>query len=268
MAIQIKTRGRSIPRDDPFGGGLAGAIALHGAAAAVLLGWAYLFHSGQNWGNATSASSAIQATMVNSIPLPPKQPPDPDNVLATDSPTPAPITPAPRTVEAPRPDSIAIAATPPKSAKIADKTTPPPPLHPQPMKIDPNKAQTGEAPGMKIAMGSVQTQAGTTSLGVSDSAFGSRFAYYVQQIRQKVAQQWYTGMLDPRATGHRVYITFEVGRDGTPAHIQIAQPSGDATLDQTALNAVQHIDTFGPLPDAYSGSHIEVTYYFDPPPRP
>jgi protein TonB len=50
--------------------------------------------------------------------------------------------------------------------------------------------------------------------------------------------------------------------------VQIAQPSGDATLDQTALSAVQHIDTFGPLPDAYTGSYINVTYYFDPPPRP
>ena len=55
---------------------------------------------------------------------------------------------------------------------------------------------------------------------------------------------------------------------GAPSNIQIAQKSGDNTLDQTALNAVRHIDTFGPLPDAYTGSHINVTYYFDPPTRP
>jgi len=114
-------------------------------------------------------------------------------------------------------------------------------------------------------MSSAQTRAGTVSVDVPDAGFGARFAYYVQQITQKVASQWNTSMLDPQAGGRRTYITFQVERDGTPTHIQIAQRSGDATLDQTALSAVQHIDTFGPLPDAYTGSHINVTYYFDPP---
>jgi protein TonB len=103
---------------------------------------------------------------------------------------------------------------------------------------------------------------------MQDSAFGSRFAYYVQQITQKVASQWYPGMLDPQAAGHRVYIAFQVERDGSITHIQIAQRSGDNTLYQTALSAVEHIDTFPPLPEAYTGNHINVTYYFDPPPRP
>ena len=76
-----------------------------------------------------------------------------------------------------------------------------------------------------------------------------------------------TGMLDPHAAGHRVYITFTIGRDGTPSNIRIAQPSGDASLDQTALSAVRHIDTFPPLPEDYTGSYINVLYYFDPPPR-
>ena len=118
-----------------------------------------------------------------------------------------------------------------------------------------------------MAMTSVQNRVGTTSVAVQDQAFGSRFSYYVEQITQKVANQWYAQLLDSQAAGHRVYITFEVQRDGTPINIQIAQRSGDATLDNTALNAVRHIDTFGPLPDAYTGSHINVTYYFDPPPR-
>jgi protein TonB len=206
--------------------------------------------------------------MVNSIPLPPKAPTNPDNVLATDAPNPAPIQPQPRTVEAPKPEDVPVLTKQAKPPKTADITTPPPPAHPQPTKIDPNKAQTGDATGVRIAMSSVQTRAGTSSVAVTDGAFGARFAFYVEQVTQKVSQAWYAQMLDARAPGHRVYITFQVGRDGTPTHVQIAQPSGDATLDQTALSAVQHIDTFGPLPDAYTGSYINVTYYFDPPPRP
>jgi protein TonB len=249
-----------------LGPGLTGSFLLHAAAAALLLGWGLLHRSGRNWGDASATAGAIQATMVNAIPLPPKQPANQENVLATETPSPAPVAPAPKTVEAPKADAIPIAAT-AKPAKIADKSTPAPPLHPLPVKIDPTKAQTGEATGVRIAMSSAQTRAGTVSVDVPDAGFGARFAYYVQQITQKVASQWYTGMLDPQAGGHRVYITFQVERDGTPTHIQIAQRSGDATLDQTALSAVQHIDTFGPLPDAYQGSHINVTYYFDPPPR-
>jgi len=265
MANNPKTRSAA---PESFGGGFTGALALHGAAAAALLGLAYLTHSGQTWGDAHSTDGAIQATMVNALPLPPKQPLDPDNVLATEAPSAAPVPPTPHTVEVARPDAIAIPVKPTKPAPPAAKNTPPPPLHPQPVKVDPNKAPSGEAPGINIAMSSTETHAGTVSVGAQDAAFGTRFAYYVQQIQRKVAGEWYTGMLDPQAAGHRVSITFQVERDGSPTHIQVAQPSGDATLDQTALTAVRHIDTFGPLPDAYTGSHINVTYYFDPSPRP
>jgi protein TonB len=256
-------------RNDPLGGGLAGSFVLHAAVAALLIGVAWFAHSGQNWGDVHATAGAIQATMVSELPLPPKPNVDQNSVLATENPSPAPAPPAPKAVEVPKPDAIPIPVKPTtKPIKTAEKTAPPPPLHPQPVQVQPNKVQAGEAAGMSVPMSSVQNRAGTNMIATQDAAFGARFAYYVQQITQKVASQWYTGMLDPQATGHRVYITFQVERDGTPTNIQIAQRSGDATLDQTALNAVRHIDTFGPLPDAYSGNHINVTYYFDPPPRP
>jgi protein TonB len=268
MATEILTRSSNLAGpNDRFGGGLAGSFLLHTAAVALLLGWAYLTHSGQNWGDTSATAGAIPATMVADIPLPPKHPADQDNVLATENPSPAPVTPKPQTLEVPKSDAIPIPTKPPKAAKTADTTTPPPPLHPQPTKVDPNKVQTG-ASALSVPMSSAQTRAGTVSIGTPDAAFGARFAYYVQQITSKVAQQWYTGMLDPQAPGHRAYISFQVQRDGTPTNIHIEQPSGDATLDQTALSAVRHVDTFGPLPDAYQGSYVNVTYYFDPPPHP
>jgi protein TonB len=267
METQLTTRSFDIaPSDGRFVGGYVGSFALHAAVAALVLGCAWLFH-GQSWGNAGGTSGAVQASMVDALPLPPKQAINPDNVLATDAPSPAPITSTAHTVEAPQPDAIAIPTKSAKPLKTADQATPAPPLHPQPGKVDPNKVQTGKATGLNIAMSATQTSAGTFNVG-TDSAFGTRFAYYVQQIQQKIASEWYTGMLDPQAAGHRVYITFQVERDGSLTNIRLSQRSGDATLDSTALNAVRHIDTFGPLPDAYTGSHINVTYYFDPPPRP
>jgi protein TonB len=266
MPTELTTRGGLTIRNDPFGGGLAGSFLLHAAIVALLVGSAWFLHTGQNWGNSSANTGAIQATIVGTLPFPPKVAPDHENVLATENPSPAPAAPAPKTVAIPEPAAIPIPVKSAKPTKLAEKTAPPPPLHPQPTPPQLNKATTGEAPA-STPMSSVQTQAGTVSVAPQDAAFGARFAYYVNQIKQKVASQWYTGMLDPQAPGHRVYITFQVERDGSLSHIQIAQRSGDYTLDQTALSAVQHIDTFGPLPDAYTGTHITVTYYFDPPPR-
>jgi protein TonB len=266
MTSQIKTRGSHTSQR--FGGDIAGSFLLHASAVglAILAGWWHHAHSGQNWGDNAATAGAIAATMVNSLPLPPKPPSDQHNILATDTSSPAPVAPAPKTVEAPKSEAIPIPVKTIKPAKTADKNTPAPPLHPQPVKIDPKKAQTGEAGSLSVPMSSTQNHAGTSSIAVPEAGFGSRFAYYVEGITQKVANQWVTGMLDPQAKGHRVYITFQVERDGSLTHVQIAQRSGDNTLDQTALSAVQHIDTFPPLPDAYAGSHINVTYYFDPPP--
>ena len=270
MISHIPIRDDVPPAAGRLGGGFAGSFVLHGLIGGMLLTWAWLSHAGQNWGASNATAGAIQATMVSAIPLPPKQPADQNNVLATERPSPAPEPPKPKTVEAPKPNEVPIPVKPTKPLtppKVADRTTPAPLPHPQPVQPT-TKATTGETAGLRVAMNSVQNRMGTSSVGVPDQAFGSRFAYYVAQITQKVAQQWYTGMLDANAPGHRVYITFDIERDGTPANVRIAQPSGDATLDQTALSAVRHVDTFPPLPDGYAGNRINVMYYFDPPPHP
>ena len=265
MATQQLTRNEA-PAEN-LGGNFAGSLLLHAAILAALLGYGYIFHtSGNSWGDSSTPSSTIQATMVNAIPLPPRQPVNTDNVLTSETPSPAPPTAKEKVEPIPDPKALAIPDK-PKPAKVADKSIEATP-HPQPVKPQPLKAQTGEAPGVRIAMSATQTRAGTISVGTTDAAFGARYAYYVAQIKQKVAAQWYTTMLDPAAKGHRVYIVFEIGRDGSPSAIKLQQPSGDSTLDQTALRAVQHIDTFGPLPDGYSGSYINVVYYFDPPTNP
>jgi hypothetical protein len=187
METQLTTRALNItPSNDQLGGGFTGSFVLHAAVAALLLSWAWLFHSGQNWGDVSATSGAIQATMVNDIPLPPKQPMDPNNVLATDAPSPAPITAAQHTVDVPRPDAIGLLTKSTKPVKTADQATPTPPLHPQPTKADPNKVQTGEATGSNLTMSSTQTRAGTFSAIPSDAAFGTRFAWYVQQITQNL----------------------------------------------------------------------------------
>jgi protein TonB len=52
-------------------------------------------------------------------------------------------------------------------------------------------------------------------------------------------------------------------RDGHPANVQVEQSSGVPSLDQSAVRAIQRIDTFGPLPSDYSGNKVSVEFWFD-----
>jgi protein TonB len=70
--------------------------------------------------------------------------------------------------------------------------------------------------------------------------------------------------VDPSiSTARRVYITFEINRAGEPVNIQLSQSSGIPSLDQSAVRALQRIDTFGSLPPDYSGSRVAVEFWFD-----
>ena len=65
METQLSTRSFTIANgDDRLGGGFMGSFALHLALTALLLCWAWIFHSGQSWGDAAATSGAIQATLV------------------------------------------------------------------------------------------------------------------------------------------------------------------------------------------------------------
>jgi protein TonB len=186
-------------------------------------------------------------------------------VLASESPSPVPPPPTPKAVETPKPTDIPIVAKQPdKKTPKAETPAPEPPKHPQPLAPQPDKAASGETAGLKVAMTAVETKMGTSTTNVADSSFGLRYAFYVRQLTQKVSQQWFTQTLDSAAVGHRVTLSFRVEHDGTPSHITIATPSGDAVLDSSAVRALQRIDTFGPLPDTYTGTFINVQYYFEP----
>jgi protein TonB len=82
----------------------------------------------------------------------------------------------------------------------------------------------------------------------------------VNIINTKVAQNWYTGEADPRAsTGKSTTIVFDINREGIPSNARVESPSGSPSLDLSAMRAVQRVDGFGPLPQ---GDHVTVEYTF------
>ncbi|MGA7219036.1 MAG: energy transducer TonB, partial [Candidatus Sulfotelmatobacter sp.] len=146
---------------------------------------------------------------------------------------------------------------PPTPTKENPKPTPEP---------ETNQVAFGEGGPVSGPYGSFAAGGAKGGFGITGSGgdFGTKFGWYVQIIQRKVSENWLKYEVDPRITSaQRVYITFDVARDGHPLNVQVEQSSGVPSLDDSAKRALQRIDTFGPLPQDYSGSKISVEYWFD-----
>jgi len=229
---------------------------------------------GNAWGNRSDTQGAIQATMVSSapaIPLPQDQKPT-DQVLATQTPSPAP--PAPQATKAEAQDSIPIPDKQPaklqpkkqveqqKPLKMPVQHVPlvPAPLHPEQVRPT-NRANYGEAAPAAVPRSMAQATP-SQQVNIQGGNFGAMFPWYVDLIKRRTAQNWYKQEVDPGTpSGSRVYVTFVVHRDGSPSQVQVQQSSHSTTLDSSCIRAVQRVDTYGPLPSGYSGSTLLVQYY-------
>jgi protein TonB len=240
--------------------GFAAAILLHVVIVVLLLGWAFVQRFRHpDFGESTETAGAIQASIVNAIPLPPKAPPVQNSVLAspdiTKSPAPQPTE---TTAPPPRPTDIPIKAP----EKTVTKTAPTKATavkHPQPVP-QPTKANSGDQ-ATQLPESTMQTVNGTATVTVQNRTLGERYAYYIRLISTKVQQTYSQEYPDPRSSaGKSVTVTFYVDTNGAPADIQLQTPSGSPTLDQAGKRAVEEIDTFGPNP---SGQKIPIEFTFN-----
>ncbi|HUB20691.1 MAG TPA: TonB family protein, partial [Acidobacteriaceae bacterium] len=245
----------------------AGSVLLHVgfvAAIALLLYVNAHFH-GNEWG-VNGPQGTIQANLVNSaptIPLPQITPPTP-NVLATQTPSPAPAPPSKETIPITPPDAIPLATHKPK-LRPAEKPHEASPQHAQPTN-EQNRARYGEAAANNLphAMENA-AQTSNAPVQVQSGDFAARFPWYVAKIQRMVSQNWYTYQIDPSTRyGSQVSVTFTIERDGSVdfTSIQIPQASPSPTLNKTAREAVQRVGNFGPLPEQYTGRNVSVEYTF------
>jgi len=243
---------------EPMAGPAAGAVALHLTLLLFLAyyGWMMgLFHSSV-WGS-QGADGAMQVSLVSSaIPLPSNQPLN-NNVLTTETPSTAPAPPSPK--ETQKIDETAI-PIPGKKTKPEKETTPKTQKHQPPPKQQ-NLAQYGELNGTSIPRAIQPAPASNQPVTVTNSDFGTRFAWYVEVIRRRVAQNWYRGEVDQHTPGGAsAQIYFRVNREGAPSNFKINVSSGSPTLDRSCLEATERVDTFGPLPAGANDQWLDVTY--------
>lgn len=239
------------------------SICLHVFVIGGVLLYAYVANgAGSNWGTNSAGEGTISVNITSSIPLPTK-PVNDQNVLANES---EGLSQS-QQKQPPQEDKDAIA--------IADHHKPPK-VKPTAQQLaelyKPRVVQTpksnvvpyGQGGPTNLNMAVVKTALGNGGLKVGQGDFGSRYAWYVDAVRRKISENWFKYEVDPSlSSANRVYLVFNIERDGSPSDVRIETSSGVPSLDQSAMRSLQRIDTFGPLPPDYGGSKVSVEFFFD-----
>ncbi len=248
---------------DRWGRALSWSAGFHIGITLLMLAYATFVSrgTGEGWG-AGGGGDAIGATLVSTVPLP-ANPSQSQNVLANES---KGLTQSQPKIQEKEPDAIEIQG---KNAKIKPKkkqeTASIKQAQPEPEPED-NRVAFGEGGPVSGPYGTFSAAGAKGGFGFTGGGgdFGSRFAYYVRGVQQRISENWLKYEVDPRITNaQRVYVTFDIARDGHPGNVRVEQSSGVPSLDVSAMRAVQRVDSFGALPSEYSGSKVSVEFWFD-----
>jgi periplasmic protein TonB len=241
---------------------LALSVGLHVAFTGLIILFGVILpgRHGDMWG-AGGGGDAIGVSLVSNIPLPASAV-QTQNVVANESKGLTKSQPQEKQNEPdaiPIPDkSTKIKAKPVVSASKAKSQTAP--------ETETNEVPFGQGGPVSGPYGTFSGNGAKGGFGFQGGGgdFGSTYAWYVKVVQQKVSENWLRYEIDPSIhQANRVYVVFDVNRSGQPTNVQIEQSSGVPSLDQSAIRAIQRIDTFGPLPPAYSGSKVTVEFWFD-----
>jgi protein TonB len=235
--------------------------ALFGIAVTYTMFGFHLGGAGREWGTKGAVRVGAISSMPG-IPLPAPMLTTPSTV-ATQSPSPYKEEPKPK--EETPPDAVEIPKFKDavKSEKVdlvnkhiqkEEETTPPDNAIP---------AGPGGMPNMNYTQ--VVTGNGTEGVSMGEgNNFGQRYAWYVASMRQRISQSWLQSMISPNImSAPRVYLTFEILRDGTVNNPEITQSSGIPEVDRSALRAILASNPLPPLPPDYAGQSVNVQFYFD-----
>jgi protein TonB len=184
-------------------------------------------------------------TLVSNVPLP-ANPVQTKSVLATESKGVSQSKPQEKIEE---PEAVPI---PEKNAKVKPKPKPQPTAtqrkpQPQPVEEANNIVPFGEGGPASGPYSMFNAGAAKGGFGFTGGeAIGSRFAWYVRVVNQKVSENWLKYEVDSRIqTANRVYLTFDMTSD-RPSHVQVSG-RWSAIAGCVSGTALQRIDTFGPF---------------------
>jgi protein TonB len=263
----MPARADILDQTERLGKPLAGSLILHVSFAALVLtgGW-ITQHRAEQWGSLDGGGmGSVAVNVVARIPLPERS--GATNPVANDTesavPTPPPQPKTQTKAKEPDPDLDAIPIKSRNATKKAAVAASTPNKFRAQQKDMPN--QVYSAVGQALVSPSIGlTGGGGVGIG-TNSPFGTQFGYYADLLRNKVAQNWRTGDLDPRIrSAPEVIIEFTLQRDGSvvPGSVQIAQRSGNMALDYSAQRAILDASPFPPLPQGFTKSRADIQFVF------
>jgi periplasmic protein TonB len=267
-------------RQEELRGSLVVSVLFHIGLA--LFGAVYVFfglRSGVGWGDIKGG--AIRVSTVSSLPgVPLPHPPviTPSRVVTenpgryhTVKPQP-PVLPPPNAIKIPRFKNLEKIIPPrrkppkPKVALMRERQLlANPRIQKHPLPNPENAIPTGGAGTPEMQTGQKISVANTTGKMIfNGGGFGNEYGWYVQAVQRAVEQNWLLSTVDPSiAQAPRVYVEFDILRNGTVSGLHVTQSSGFGEVDRSAERAVLASNPFPALPPAYHGNDVHVILYFD-----
>lgn len=253
------------------------SMALHGLLFGVALFGGVLVapQHGQQWGEeGLGGGAAVPVNLTPTVPLPPST--GPENPLAADT---RELHPA----EVKKPEPV---APPPERGRELQLTERE--LKKKLAELERRQAQRelaqlrrqfpeGAIPGAGSGRASspmygMATGQGAGGIGFSGE-FGALYGWYVRAVRECIARHWDRSRVDPAIrSAPRVYIEFDIQRDGTIQGERVTTSSSIPSIDREALRAVQACSgrrdvgadaRLPELPRDYSGARVHVEVWFE-----
>jgi TonB family protein len=247
------------------------SLILHGLLVLFIALSVYIKFNRDQWGGIGGEPGSVDVKLVGppaGIPLLPKRS-VPESVAAdpaetlykeeTPKPLPLPAAQPPKPVEKIAPFKKEKALPETHKSKV-DQPKNPPPDNAVPGKGAPPKIPSSfssQPPGGGAGPAIVQGHGG--------GEFASKYPWYIDSVIRRINQSWYQPSIDPAVRAARqakTVVTFQIYRDGSIHNISMAQTSGNLSMDNSARRALDGIQ-FGPLPNDFVGSAVDVTFDFD-----
>lgn len=252
---------------EKLGNSLAWSGAFHVTLAALFVVSAFLSHRGEMWGG-SGEGSPVQVSLVGSLPAVPLPAPstvttsrvvDTTHGLYKSQPPPK-IPFEQRATKLPEfnKEKRPIWKSPRKSRILENKAQPPPNAIPY---------GQGGPPAVPYSPSTFklgQNTAAGMSMGGPAGGFGQQFPWYVEAVQRRVSSNWLQATVDPTVQwAPRAVVDFQILSDGTVVNVQIMKSSGYPSVDQSAVRAILASSPLNPLPGAYTGSVVNVEFWFD-----
>jgi TonB family protein len=90
------------------------------------------------------------------------------------------------------------------------------------------------------------------------------YAYYLQNIQDRISSRWFQSLVDPGVSGtFQTTVYFRIFRDGTISDVEVKESSGLPSLDLSAKRAIINAAPFPPLPTDYDESYLGIRLIFE-----